>query len=74
MTPEFEAKLDRLNKLRKNAMESNAFSDAAKEHEKAIQQTDSHSPATTKKTKKTKKKGPKSLAEIYKPHTHEETH
>ncbi|MEZ8947525.1 hypothetical protein AB4559_08260 [Vibrio sp. 10N.222.51.C8] len=71
MTPEFEAKLDRLNKLRKNAMESNAFSDAAKEHEKAIQQTDSHSPATTKKTKK---KGPKSLAEIYKPHTHEETH
>ncbi|MEZ8891528.1 hypothetical protein AB4239_03515 [Vibrio sp. 10N.286.45.C10] len=52
-------------------MKSNAFSDAAKEHEKAIQQTDSHSPATTKKTKK---KGPKSLAEIYKPHTHEETH
>ncbi|MGR5233710.1 hypothetical protein [Vibrio rotiferianus] len=71
MTPEFEAKLDRLNKLRKNAMKSNAFSDAAKEHEKAIQQTDSHSPSTTKKTKK---KGPKSLAEIYKPHTHEETH
>lgn len=71
MTPEFEAKLDRLNKLRKNAMKSNAFSDAAKEHEKAIQQTDSHSPSTTKKNKK---KGPKSLAEIYKSHTHEETH
>ncbi|MDH5935566.1 hypothetical protein L8R84_05355 [Vibrio splendidus] len=72
MTPEFEEKLVRLNKLRKTAMKSNAFSDAAKEHEKAIQETDNHSLSATKKTKK--KKAPKSLAEIYKPHAHEETH
>lgn len=55
MTPEFEEKLDRLNKLRKTAMKSNAFSDAAKDHEKAIQETDNHSISATQKKQKRRK-------------------
>ncbi|MDN3682531.1 hypothetical protein QWZ04_19680 [Vibrio tapetis subsp. quintayensis] len=55
--------LERVNRLRKESLSNPEFVQAAKEHEQAVEAESLNQPTTLKR--KTKKQGPKSLADIY---------